>query len=67
MKLGELFTAETIDTQPCTHCGAPAVALDEGTVHFEIAATGAKSSWDDCYAGEIFRSKKTGTVAELAA
>lgn len=66
MKIGQLFTAESVDTLPCAHCGAPAVEIDKGTVHFEVAETGAKTSWDDCFIVVRGRRKLTRTVAELA-
>ena len=69
MQIGELFTrsrrGKTIDTRPCVHCGAPAVTIDEGTVHFEVADTGARTSWDDCYTMARGQRRPIGTVATI--
>lgn len=66
MKLGDLFTHTNIDTQPCTHCGAPAVQIEGGPIHFEVADTGARTAWEDCYTVVRGRRKRTGTVAAVA-
>ncbi|QNN98154.1 hypothetical protein SEA_SNEKMAGGEDON_52 [Mycobacterium phage Snekmaggedon] len=45
--------------------------LGDRTVHFEVADTGARTAWVECYSvvrgrrGD--RRKYTGTIAELAA
>jgi len=62
-----LFTAETVKTSPCVHCGAPAIAIENETVHFEVADTGAKTVWDDCYTTVRGRRKPLGTGAAVAA
>ncbi|SUA31593.1 Uncharacterised protein [Mycolicibacterium fortuitum] len=67
LKVGDLFTHTDIKTRPCTHCGAPAAALDDRTMHFEAADNGAKTAWAQCYTLLRGRRKKTGTVAEIAA
>lgn len=68
LKVGDLFThTADITTRPCIHCGAPAVELDDRTMHFEAAATGAKTTWPQCYTLVRGRRKDIGTNAELAA
>ncbi|AEN79908.1 hypothetical protein SEA_JAMIE19_52 [Mycobacterium phage Jamie19] len=71
MRIGDLFTCADVETRPCAHCAALAVDLGDRTVHFEVADTGARTAWVECYSvvrgrrGD--RRKYTGTIAELAA
>ncbi|UVT31504.1 hypothetical protein SEA_MASK_73 [Mycobacterium phage Mask] len=72
MQVGEVFTRSDIETQPCVHCGAPAVALDDPrAMHFEVADNGARTAWPECFTvvrgrrGD--RRKYLGTTAEVAA
>lgn len=69
MQIGELFTrsrrGETIDTRPCVHCGAPAIDVEPRTTHFEVADTGARTAWDDCFAMVRGQRKPIGTVATI--
>ena len=67
MKIGELFTAAHVDTQPCIHCGAPAADCDGRTLHFEVADTGAKTASLECHTVVRGRRKHTGTMAALSA
>ena len=36
MKLGDLFTRDSVGTRPCRRCGAPVVDCDGLTTHFEV-------------------------------
>ncbi|MEN4460991.1 hypothetical protein ABFV47_07445 [Mycolicibacterium fortuitum] len=65
-KVGDLFTHTDIETRPCIHCGAPAVQLDDRTMHFEAADNGAKTAWPQCYTVVRGRQRHSGTTAELA-
>lgn len=57
LKVGDLFTlTDDITTRPC-----------DRTMHFEAAATGAKTAWPQCYTLVRGRRKDIGTTAELAA
>ncbi|MFN6548655.1 hypothetical protein [Mycolicibacterium nivoides] len=57
LKVGDLFThTADITTRPC-----------DRTMHFEAAATGAKTTWPQCYTLVRGRRKDIGTNAELAA
>ncbi|GAT01203.1 hypothetical protein [Mycolicibacterium fortuitum] len=68
LKVGDLFThTADITTRPCIHCGAPAVELDDRTMHFEAAPNGARTAWPQCYTLVRGRRKDIGTTAELAA
>lgn len=54
MKVGDLFTHNDIETQPCDHCGDPAVAVDHhlyARMHFAVADNGAKTAWPECRTG----------------
>lgn len=66
MKIGDLFTRTSIDTQPCVHCGAPAVDVGDRCMHFEVAETGAKTAWQECFTVVRGRRKYGGSVAEVA-
>ncbi|MHC9292014.1 hypothetical protein ACRCUN_06075 [Mycobacterium sp. LTG2003] len=67
MEVGDLFTHTAIETRPCVHCGVPAVELDDRTMHFEVADTGAKTAWAECFTVVRGRRKYSGTTAEIAA
>lgn len=70
MQVGEVFTRSDIETRPCVHCGAPAVAVDHHlgkAIHFEVADNGAKTAQFECTTTDARgRRKPLGTRAEIA-
>lgn len=50
---GDLFTrTDSIDAEPCPHCGDPIVELYDGPAHFVVDPNGAKTSWGPCKTGD---------------
>lgn len=66
MKMGDLFTSTHVETRPCVNCDAPAVELDDGTMHFEVTGNGGKTAWPKCFTIVRGRRKYTGTTAAVA-
>ncbi|ASJ79140.1 hypothetical protein SEA_ZENTIME222_60 [Mycobacterium phage ZenTime222] len=65
VKVGHLFTADVVSTQPCVHCGSPAVDADGGPFHFIVGDNGAKTAGRECMTTKRGRSTPAGTTAEL--
>ncbi|AHY26970.1 hypothetical protein SEA_NAIRB_54 [Mycobacterium phage Nairb] len=66
VKVGHLFTADVVSTQPCVHCGSPAVDADGGPFHFIVGDNGAKTAGRECMTTKRGRSTPAGTTAELS-